>query len=733
MKSKTIKRLLCTCLVLAAALAVMTVSASACTTIYVGGNLVEEGTPFVARTEDYGSDYNKLWFIYESGNWKQGDHFTGCPAYGPFEWDFTHDSYRFTYFTNDIYYDGICPECGEKADHPSYTEFGTNEKGVSVSATETLSGNAEVKKVDPFHSASWAKSQEEGALIGIEETDIPTIILAEAATAREGVELLLSIYDKYGAVGASGIFICDKDEVWYIENCSGTQYVAIKLNDDLVFIEPNMAVIGKIDLDDENVIASEKLIAVAKEAKTFVGDEKENIIDFRASYASISSKMDQRMIDGLNFLNASYNYDSDTLVADNTKFTISNLDADGKIVPFYTNIKADRDLDKDDVFNFYKLSSVGKPSNQEIEIFQLFKDRPVETATVGWVGVGNMSNNVFVPCYPMLIDDIYDGYQVSTAEATFSTERPAGFCMPASSWAQDAEGNWQRVSGYKAYPSNWKDSFYFTFEGLGGYIQYAEQLTGVALKDEAKAYVKEQLVKLQNAIYNEFVTVDALNSAADARALATENLDKLAAKTHKVGVELVNYITSESALNVSVFTDVKLNDFFRESVNWAVEKGITTGATATTFAPNDTCTRAQAVTFLWRAAGEPEASAETAVAFTDVDTEAYYYKAILWAVENGITTGTSDTTFSPNATCTRTQIVTFLYRFAVASGLDVSVGEDTNILSYVDALEIPEYAMTAFQWAVGEGVMQGSDGNLLPNAACTRGQMVTFLYRALAE
>lgn len=733
MKSKTIKRLLCTCLVLAAALAVMTVSASACTTIYVGGNLVEEGTPFVARTEDYGSDYNKLWFIYESGNWKQGDHFTGCPAYGPFEWDFTHDSYRFTYFTNDIYYDGICPECGEKADHPSYTEFGTNAKGVSVSATETLSGNAEVKKVDPFHSASWAKSQEEGALIGIEETDIPTIILAEAATAREGVELLLSIYDKYGAVGASGIFICDKDEVWYIENCSGTQYVAIKLNDDLVFIEPNMAVIGKIDLDDENVIASEKLIAVAKEAKTFVGDEKENIIDFRASYASISSKMDQRMIDGLNFLNASYNYDSDTLVADNTKFTISNLDADGKIVPFYTNIKADRELDKDDVFNFYKLSSVGKPSNQEIEIFQLFKDRPVETATVGWVGVGNMSNNVFVPCYPMLIDDIYDGYQVSTAEATFSTERPAGFCMPASSWAQDAEGNWQRVSGYKAYPSNWKDSFYFTFEGLGGYIQYAEQLTGVALKDEAKAYVKEQLVKLQNEIYDEFVTVDTLNSAADARALATENLDKLAAKTHKVGVELVNYITSESALNVSVFTDVKLNDFFRESVNWAVEKGITTGATATTFAPNDTCTRAQAVTFLWRAAGEPEASAETAVAFTDVDTEAYYYKAILWAVENGITTGTSDTTFSPNATCTRTQIVTFLYRFAVASELDVSVGEDTNILSYVDALEIPEYAMTAFQWAVGEGVMQGSDGNLLPNAACTRGQMVTFLYRALAE
>lgn len=725
MKSKTIKRLLCTCLVLAAALAVMTVSASACTTIYVGGNLVEEGTPFVARTEDYGSDYNKLWFICEAGNWKQGDHYVGCPAYGPFEWDMTHDSYRFTYFTNDIYYDGTCPECGEKADHFSYTEFGTNEKGVSVSATETLYGNSDVTKVDPFRGDSWVEANEGGAY-GIEETDIPTIILAEAATAREGVELLLSIYDKYGATGASGVFICDKDEVWYIENCSGTQYVAIKLNDDLVFIEPNMAVIGRVDLDDENVIASEKLIAVAKEAKTFVGDEKENIIDFRASYARISASMDQRMTDGLNYLNASYNYTGEDLTADNTKFTISNVDADGKIVPFYTNIKADRDLDKDDVFGFYKLSSVGKPSNQEIEIFQLYKDRPVETATVGWVGVGNMSNNVFVPCYPMLIDDIYDGYQTSTAGAAFSTERPAGFCMPATSWAKDADGNWYRASGFKAYPENWKDSFYFTFEALGGYIQYAEQLTGVALKDEAKAYVKEQIAKLQNELYDEFVTVEALNSAADARALATENLDKLAAKTHKVGVELVNYITSESALNVSAFTDVKLNDFFRESVNWAVEKGITTGMTATTFAPYDTCTRAQAVTFLWRAAGKPEVSAETAVAFTDVDTNAYYYKAVLWAVENGITNGMSETSFAPEATCTRSQIVTFLYRMQKSP-------ETTAENPFTDVAADATYA-NAVLWAVENGITKGAtDTTFDPAGYCTRGQIVTFLYRALAE
>ena len=108
MKLKTWKRLLTTAAVAAALTLTATVGASACTTIYVGGNLTEEGTPFVARTEDYGSDMNKLWFISEAGHFKAGDKFLGCPEYGEFEWTFTHDSYRFTYFTNDIF-NGKCP------------------------------------------------------------------------------------------------------------------------------------------------------------------------------------------------------------------------------------------------------------------------------------------------------------------------------------------------------------------------------------------------------------------------------------------------------------------------------------------------------------------------------------------------------------------------------------------------------------------------------------------------
>lgn len=606
----------------------------------------------------------------------------------------------------------------------SYTEFGTNEKGVSVSATETLYGNEKVTEADPYRDAEWAEANK-SERIGIEETDIPTIILAEASSAREGVKLLLDIYENYGCVYASGVFVCDKDEVWYVENCSGTQYVAIKLNDNMIFLEPNMAVIGRIDLDDENVIASKDLIAVAKKAGTFVGDEAKNIIDFRASYARISEKMDQRMIDGLNYLNAAYKYDSDALVADNTKFTISNLDASDKLVALYTNIKADRKLDKDDVFGYYKLSSIGKASNQEIEIFQLFKDRPVETATVGWVGVGNMSYNVFVPYYPMLIDSMYKGYQVSTASAAFTTEKPDTFCTYGTSWAQDAEGNWQRVSGFKAYPSNWKDSYYFTFEGLGGYIANADKITGKPLKAEAKAYVADQLAALQQELYKDFVTTDQLAKADDARALATENGKTMAEKAHKLGVELVEYITKDEALQPSVFTDVKEGAYYVDTVNWAVDKKVTSGKTETTFAPNDSCTRAQAVTFLWRAAGslEPTASEMT---FTDVKADSYYDKAVLWAVENKITSGMSDTLFAPDATCSRSQIVTFLYRM---QNSPESKAENPFTDVKADA-----YYANAVLWAVENGVTTGASATTFdPAGDCTRGQIVTFLYRCLSK
>ena len=190
-----------------------------------------------------------------------------------------------------------------------------------------------------------------------------------------------------------------------------------------------MAIIGSVDLDDtENVVASPKLIETAKAAGTFTGDEAENIINFRASYAGRLDSADKRLVEGLNYLNSAYSYDADQLVADNSRFTISNLDASGAIVPLYTNISADRTLTVDDILNYVQAQHHrGNPAIQEIEDFPDLRGPLAvpEYATVGWVAVGRSClQRLTVPSYPMLIDAMYEGYQAGTPEVRFTTEKP---------------------------------------------------------------------------------------------------------------------------------------------------------------------------------------------------------------------------------------------------------------------------------------------------------------------
>lgn len=174
-----------------------------------------------------------------------------------------------------------------------------------------------------------------------------------------------------------------------------------------------------------------------------------------------------------------------------------------------------------------------------------------------------------------------------------------------------------------------------------------------------------------------------------------------------------------------VFVDVPEGSYYEEAVNWAVEKGITTGTDATHFSPDGICTRAQAVTFLWRAAGSPAAKSAV-MPFADVKVGSYYYDAVLWAVENGITKGTSDTMFSPDATCSRAQIVTFLWRSQKSPAAGTA-----NPFTDVKA---SAYYADAVLWAVKEDVTKGTTNTTFsPDANCTRAQIVTFIWRALAE
>ena len=173
-------------------------------------------------------------------------------------------------------------------------------------------------------------------------------------------------------------------------------------------------------------------------------------------------------------------------------------------------------------------------------------------------------------------------------------------------------------------------------------------------------------------------------------------------------------------VETSPFSDVSTSAYYYEAVKWAQEKGITGGIGNGLFGPNQPCTRAQIVTFLWRAAGSPEP--KTMSSFADVSMDAYYAKAVAWAVENGITTGTGDGKFSPDATCTRAQSVTFLFR-AIGKLVD-SKAEFSDVLA-------DSYYANAVDWAVENGVTNGiGDGLFGPNNSCTRAQIVTFLFRA---
>lgn len=181
---------------------------------------------------------------------------------------------------------------------------------------------------------------------------------------------------------------------------------------------------------------------------------------------------------------------------------------------------------------------------------------------------------------------------------------------------------------------------------------------------------------------------------------------------------------------LNFFVDVPAGAYYYDAVLWAAEGGIVTGTDAVHFSPDASCTRAQLVTFLWRAAGSPVVN--YAMNFTDVDGGAYYAEAVRWAASEKVVEGTTAETFAPDAAVTRAQMVTMLYRFAKAQGMDTTQG-GMAIREFDDFDAVPAYALEAMDWAVNAGVLKGDNNRLLPQDNCTRAQIVTMLYRALGE
>ena len=289
-----------------------------------------------------------------------------------------------------------------------------------------------------------------------------------------------------------------------------------------------------------------------------------------------------------------------------------------------------------------------------------------------------------------------EGYQFNGWDKTFPTTMPAENLTITAQWRYNGGGG----SGYSYYTIK-------ATAGAGGSISPSGNVSVREGADQTFTITPDKGYAVAN------VKIDG-KSVGAVKSYTFENVRR----THTIEVI---FMKANGNPQTGVFVDVATGSYYEDAVDWAVENGITQGTDDTHFSPDGICTRAQAVTFLWRAAGSPKPETRT-MPFADVPAGSYYYDAVLWAVENGITNGTSDTTFSPDATCSRAQIVAFLWR----SEKSPAAGTANP---FADVKSTAYYA-GAVLWAVKEDITKGTTNTTFsPNADCTRAQIVTFLWR----
>ena len=313
-------------------------------------------------------------------------------------------------------------------------------------------------------------------------------------------------------------------------------------------------------------------------------------------------------------------------------------------------------------------------------------------------------------------------YTIETVAFTLKNPTKSGYTFTGwSGTGLDGENNMTVTiptgsTGNRIYTAHWRYNgsghsySYYTIKttaGAGGSISPSGNVSVREGRDRTFTITPDKGYAISN------VKIDGKSIGA-VKSYTFENVRR----THTIEVI---FTKANGNPQTGVFVDVATGSYYEDAVDWAVENGITKGTDDTHFSPDGICTRAQAVTFLWRAAGSPKPE-PCAMPFTDVPVGSYYYDAVLWAVENGITKGTSDTTFSPNMTCTRAQIVAFLWRSekSPAAGTANPFADVKSTAYYADAV----------LWAVKENITKGTTSTTFsPNADCTRAQIVTFLWR----
>ena len=733
MKQKRLKQL--GAALLAGSLVVSSgVSASACCGLYVGSQQSENGSTYVGRSEDIGKLYDKVFEVRPAADHAEGEMYED--TYG-FSMPYPSHTYRYTVLRDSIEQgESVVDEDGNLV-REAYGEVGMNEKGVSVSATVSTSYNANAKAADPLVDT------------GICEISLTSVILMSADSARDGVEKLAEIIDTYGSGECNSFTISDANEVWDFETLSGHQYVAMKMPDDKVSVNPNMVVMNEIDVSDtENVVASADLISLPLENGFLVSSQQGKVADdqitkiyIQKTYGSEDFGNGQyfRYWQGVNYLNEelsqSVSVERDGEAAPEGPFNML-FEADHQLTTYEvlrllacrgegTEYAADNNPEKNP-----NGTAIGNERQAECHVFEIRSDMPEALATIQWQTMSRAEFSVYLPYYSNLLTDTSDIFQTEYSPSIKDIEE---------------------VLDDEDFPA--ETSAYWVFTAINDLCDNDRERYGANVKLYWENYQKA-LIEQQEAVDEAMTALYEKNpelAEQAATALAKGVSEEAFANAKTILTELWAFVkadqagelTEEDVFTPSVLTenkmptysmdmaysfdDVDSSAWYADAVSYVAENGIMNGAGNGTFAPDTVMSRAMLVQVLYNLEGKPEAADCT---FTDVAADAWYADAVAWAADAGIVTGVSDTTFAPDQMMTREQIATILYRYAAYKNYDVTASNDLS--SYTDAGQIGSYAVEAMQWANGAGLITGSTATTLnPLGSATRAEVATILMRFL--
>ncbi len=426
------KKALLTMLAAVGLTALAAVPAKACTSYYVGSDLTEDGSTLFGRTEDVDDYHSKVFDVIDSKEvpedrmWVDEDGGTAFTA--PYKKGLTK-TYRYT----------ACRD-GAKG-YGLFGEVGINEKGVSMSATTTAGNSQYVKDVDSFNKKT-----------GISEENYVDYVLCQATSAREAVELLVDTIDKYGAGASDGIFIGDKNEVWYMEVVSGHECCAIKMPSDKAAIIPNCLVLGDVDIHDkENVIASDGIIDLAKKNNFYEAAQESDAdadINIRLSYCNqeYGSGNADRIRGGQYILTGKDNTDIYKAKYQNIFFTPSEkvnveklYQVAGTQYEEYTAAGIDFQDARTKAGITDSVRVIGANGSQECHILQIRSDMPAELATVEWLSMSSAAYSPMVPFYGALLTDVAEPYKKVELEMADDPESAYGICKAMNYLMRDEE------------------------------------------------------------------------------------------------------------------------------------------------------------------------------------------------------------------------------------------------------------------------------------------------------